>query len=116
MEKREGGGFSEVHLLALETNSTTKDELKQRIITNKQVHGMRDISDAPGVFFEAVAVGGGGADVEGIRGRIYLQSLSQAPVPLQRSTFLVTFKPDRQQTVAYTRANLLSKNPSNANL
>ena len=26
----------------------------------------------PGVVFEAVAVYGGGADVEGIRGRVYL--------------------------------------------
>lgn len=46
-----------------------------------------------GVLFEAVAVHRGGADVEGVGGRVYLQRLGQAPVSLQSSALLVTFKP-----------------------
>lgn len=47
----------------------------------------------PGIFFEAVAVHGGGADAEGVGRRVDLQRLRQTPVSLQSGTLLVTFKP-----------------------
>jgi len=49
----------------------------------------------PGVLFEAVAVSGCGANVEGVGGGVYLQSLSQTPVSLQSGTLLITFKPEK---------------------
>lgn len=51
------------------------------------------LKDKPGVLFEAVAVYGGRADVEGVRRWVDLQCLCQTPVSLQSSTLLVTFKP-----------------------
>lgn len=46
-----------------------------------------------GVVFEAVAVYGGRADVEGVGRCVDLQRLRQASVSLQGGTFFITFKP-----------------------
>lgn len=46
----------------------------------------------PGVFLEAVAVNGGGANVEGVGGGVDLQRLSQAPVSLQSGAFLIALE------------------------
>lgn len=46
-----------------------------------------------GILFEAVAVYRSRADIEGVRGWVYLQRLRQTSVSLQSSTILITFKP-----------------------
>lgn len=46
-----------------------------------------------GILFEAVAVRRGGANVEGVRRRVDLQRLRQAPVPLQSGALLIALEP-----------------------
>jgi len=60
---------------------------------SESVSGLVVGEDRPGVVPQAVRVLGGGASVEGVVGGVYLQSLGQSSVPLERGALQVALQP-----------------------